>query len=294
MKAGIPIYVVNLAWATQRKSRMVSQLNEFNLPFELVTASDGNFFSNYDNIRYSMDKTSPYLLRLLTAGEKGCVISHRHIYEMILNKGQEYALILEDDAILTDNLLTFLDNIKNLPQPWNLIYLGYYIDTLGDPFFVKSTYPISLWRRKRLSFFGDKKYTWGKFILRPRGAFGYLITHNGAKMILEYSMRNNAMLSDRYLSTSGISGIFGVTPRLIYHDDEKIEKCILGRPLSLPTSHSNFVIRLLNKFEIKLINKLPIMHILTNSMRLFTRRIRATLLFILSPNYGVSRRDVDR
>ena len=283
MSIDIPVYLINLAWASERRERMEAHLKDVNLSYELVTATDGNFLNEYDNLRYSMNKNSPYLSRLLTTGERGCSISHRNVYEMILQRNQDYALILEDDAVITNDALTFLRNIKNIPIEWNLIYLGYYVHTLGEPFFKTSLYPISLWKNRRLNFLNTMDYHIGKFILRPRGAFGYIITRKAARMVLEYSSKHNALMSDRYLSSCEIPGTLGISPSLLYHNDEKIERCILGRPLAAP--HYNVAIRSLNKIESWLIKAFPFIKLLTRFMRLAIRRIRATLLFVLSRDY---------
>ena len=283
MSIDIPVYLINLAWASERRERMEAHLKDINLSYELVTATDGNFLSEYDNLRYNMNKNSPYLSRLLTTGEKGCSISHRNIYEMIIQRNQDYALILEDDAVITDDALTFLRNIKNISIEWNLIYLGYYVHTLGEPFFKTSLYPISLWKNRRLDFLNSKDYRIGKFILRPRGAFGYIITRKAARMVLEYSRKHDALMSDRYLSSCEIPGVLGISPSLLYHNDERIERCILGRPLAAP--HYNVAIRSLNKIENWLIRIFPFIKLLTRFMRLAIRRIRATMLFVLSRDY---------
>ena len=283
MSIDIPVYLINLAWARERRDRMEDHLKDIGISYELVTATDGNFLNEYDNLRYNMNENSPYLSRLLTAGERGCAISHRNVYEMILQKKQDYALILEDDAVITDDALTFLRNIKDIPIEWNLIYLGYYVHTLGDPFFKKYLYPLSLWKNRRLNFLNSADYRIGKFILRPRGAFGYIITRKAARMVLEYSAKHNALMSDRYLSSCEIPGTLGISPSLLYHNDERIERCILGRPLVAP--HYNVAIRSLNKIENWLVKIFPSIKLLTKFMRLSIRRVRATLLFVLSRDY---------
>lgn len=60
--------------------------------------------------------------RNMSAGEIACAFSHAKAYEMFLNSGKDYALILEDDAILGEFLMPFLTQGDYRKQPMFLLY----------------------------------------------------------------------------------------------------------------------------------------------------------------------------
>ncbi len=66
----------------------------------------------------------PYYDANLTSGEVGCSASHLTIYAIIRDMGLPYAVVLEDDARLSDNFLGIAeDAIKAAPLNWDIIRL---------------------------------------------------------------------------------------------------------------------------------------------------------------------------
>jgi glycosyl transferase family 25 len=60
----------------------------------------------------------------MSAGELGCFISHREIWNLMIEKNIDYALVLEDDITLISDFNTRYESIlKNLPKEWDIIYL---------------------------------------------------------------------------------------------------------------------------------------------------------------------------
>ena len=87
---------------------------------------DGSFIS--DN--YVYDKKDTLEIRKyyspLNTGEIACSLSHRNIYQAIVDKGWKRVLIFEDDVVPDfDNLPLIIDALKELPEDWELFYLGY-------------------------------------------------------------------------------------------------------------------------------------------------------------------------
>lgn len=59
----------------------------------------------------------------MTAGEFGCFISHREIWNLMIKQNINYALVLEDDITLINDFNTRLENmLKTLPKEWDIIY----------------------------------------------------------------------------------------------------------------------------------------------------------------------------
>lgn len=62
----------------------------------------------------------------LTKGAIGCYLSHVKIWEDIMQKGHNIALILEDDAKVPSDILNKINrSIVEIPVDWDIVLLGY-------------------------------------------------------------------------------------------------------------------------------------------------------------------------
>ena len=62
----------------------------------------------------------------LNTGEIACSLSHRMIYQAMLDNNWQRVLIFEDDVVPDYSTLSLLANcLKELPVDWELFYLGY-------------------------------------------------------------------------------------------------------------------------------------------------------------------------
>ena len=97
-------YVINLENAFARKQYMQKQLEE--LPFlspEFVIAVDGRKMTKEgQNQKFNIEKFKKNYSREVRPGEIGCTLSHQKCYQKLMDSGEEYALILEDDIVLND------------------------------------------------------------------------------------------------------------------------------------------------------------------------------------------------
>jgi len=63
--------------------------------------------------------------RTLNAGEVGCFLSHRMLYQRIQKEGWQRTLILEDDAEFVKGFAErFEDVYEAVPTDWQMLYLG--------------------------------------------------------------------------------------------------------------------------------------------------------------------------
>jgi len=60
-----------------------------------------------------------------TYGQLGCTLSHVNLYKKIVDENIEMALILEDDCIFNDNFKNFKMYYDELPDNWEMVYIGY-------------------------------------------------------------------------------------------------------------------------------------------------------------------------
>lgn len=96
-----PIFVISLGDAEARRTPLIDALNSLNLEWELFEAVDGRkgLSAAWEGL-IDREGAAKAKGRPLTNGEFGCALSHRGIYELILRRGLEGAIVLEDDALI--------------------------------------------------------------------------------------------------------------------------------------------------------------------------------------------------
>ncbi|OIV47205.1 hypothetical protein BK025_05995 [Sodalis sp. TME1] len=119
------IFIINLARSVERRESIEKQLNKLHLPYEFIEAIDGHALT-LEEIR---QHTRPlnYAFKL---GEIGCSLSHLKVYREICERGIPKALILEDDAQLTDDLPLVLNELSNIIKQIPINYIAYLCSTI--------------------------------------------------------------------------------------------------------------------------------------------------------------------
>lgn len=104
------IFVINLPEALERRQRMCSHLAELGLDSAvIIDAVRGSELSATERALQADDARSVARYgRTLTAGELGCALSHVRAYEHLLASSDDFALILEDDAVLLPDVVGLL------------------------------------------------------------------------------------------------------------------------------------------------------------------------------------------
>ncbi len=125
------IFVITLARAHDRHANIAQSLAGLN--YELVYGVDKRDL-DWDTLRRTGDylperarKLNRYSKeRELPLGVIACSLSHRSVYQRLLDSGHERALIFEDDVLpIPQNLPSISAAIGELPTNWELLYLGY-------------------------------------------------------------------------------------------------------------------------------------------------------------------------
>lgn len=125
-----------------------------------------------------------------------CSISHRNIYKDIIKNNYNKVLILEDDSLIQKTSLVYWESIiKQLPNDWDLLYLGYewkYDKSPVDFFKRVAVYPFlnSMKIKKyNLDFIRNgyaKSYTENLFRSGTHaGTHAYAITKRCAEILIE-------------------------------------------------------------------------------------------------------------
>lgn len=104
-----PIFVISLQDAHERRRSIREQCTKFALEFEFFDAIDGRTgLAPEFEVEIDREAARANIGRFLTDAEFGCALSHRRIYQLILQHGLPGAVVLEDDAVLGPEFRDFI------------------------------------------------------------------------------------------------------------------------------------------------------------------------------------------
>ncbi|WP_133405250.1 glycosyltransferase family 25 protein [Parashewanella tropica] len=118
------IYVVNMPASKARWQHLQQQLSQLGLQGTRFNAVVGSALSSSEiEAIYDPLLNKQHHKRNLTVGEIGCYASHRQIWQQLLDSGDPYAIVLEDDINLSADFPAIVSSIEQL-QHWDLIKLS--------------------------------------------------------------------------------------------------------------------------------------------------------------------------
>lgn len=121
------VFVINLDSSTERLSKCKEQLDKQFVQFERVSAVRGASLDQAEiDLIYSSELNQQYYYHSLTKGEIGCFMSHRKVWQQMVEQNIPYAFILEDDFIIQSNISNVIQDIKSLDFDWDYIKLSSY------------------------------------------------------------------------------------------------------------------------------------------------------------------------
>lgn len=128
----IQIYLINLDSSKDRLELVSSQLNTLKLEFTRIPAVLGKtlpkeVIKRISPNRFNFKYRSQFTRELLPS-EIGCFLSHRNCWEELLKSSSDWALILEDDIIISNRLNDIIHNLSWIPKTSNIIQLSTLID----------------------------------------------------------------------------------------------------------------------------------------------------------------------
>lgn len=184
------IFIVSLQQDVEKREIISKILNDFNLDFTFIDAVYGRELPN-EYLDYLRKKSSGILVDRgfpATPGEIGCTLSHLKTYQEVIDRGLEWACILEDDAILDKRFEMFIKQFQSTNlDPYYLYLLGGQ-DDLGQRYIIKSYKNIKMIGKQAF----QKTIRSESFIFRT---CCYLISKELAGNLLGLS-KNNLVLAD--------------------------------------------------------------------------------------------------
>lgn len=170
VRSSMKIFVLSLPSDTERRARLAQQLRSLNLEFEIFDAVDGRAgltAEHYDLVDF--EYAASRLGRKMGNGEAACAISHSLIYEKIVADRHPWAIILEDDVTVDENLVTLISS--GVYKAYNLLLLNH-----------RFSY---VWRLSKRHLFGPF-FTY-RLLLPCWMTAGYVISREAAAYLLSHS-----------------------------------------------------------------------------------------------------------
>ncbi|MBX8784741.1 glycosyltransferase family 25 protein [Ochrobactrum sp. GRS2] len=113
-------YLINLDRAPERMARMSKMLSDLDIPFERVSAIDGQKFSQEELSDYRSQGVAGFDL---SAGDIACGATHLMIMRKIIAGADEYAAVMEDDIYVSADAKHYLCSDSWIPQDADLVKL---------------------------------------------------------------------------------------------------------------------------------------------------------------------------
>lgn len=245
----IPAYIISLPSETRRRQHVQAECAKYGIPAEIVDAVDMRHIEE-EKLRELCSlplHKKPKKQRYLTKGELGCASSHHQIYQTMLARQQEFALILEDDATFIQDPTSvvqaaFLQRVKQ-QYDFDVLLLGY-VKTVARylPYYYRRI-PI----KKRVTMATPQQdfvfgTPWEQF---GCGAVAYVITRKGAEKLLDIT-KKPCVPADDWLYFEQQCGlkVLHCRPTLVLEDLENLDSTIrTERPDFWKPKLSSLIIR---------------------------------------------------
>lgn len=201
----LKIFIINLPEALDRRKKIDKLFKEKRLDYEFIEAVDGRQYDVINHPIYNATKRLLYFGKHMTGGEIGCFLSHKKVYQKMIDENIKKALIFEDDVILHDDFFDIVQKILSIPLNYDFVRF------LGGP---------KLERLKLRNVYKlDSKYYLVRHKGTPGGLHATLMTSSGVKKIIKH-LDYTAYPIDTLLGQNWLTGCnwFTVRPGLAIQD----------------------------------------------------------------------------
>lgn len=118
------VFIIHYEPLTDRKKYIDSIINSLGIPYEFIINNEKTDSLINENIVEYYTFNENILPRRLGLGELSVSISHLNVYKRILKENLNYSLILEDDAILCENFIDYINLLFEEVDDYDFIFLS--------------------------------------------------------------------------------------------------------------------------------------------------------------------------
>lgn len=195
-------YLINLDRAPERLKRMTKLLQNNGVSFQRFPAIDGKNFTDNDIAMYREKSKISYNL---SAGDLACGESHLQVLNLIASGADEYAVVMEDDLHLSNDIAFLLNNDSWIPRSVDIIKL----ETVG--------YETKISRNKNVVHNG--RFI-SKLLSRHGGTGIYIVSRKAAKYLVDEYHPGMETIDDFIFSTKiNELNIFQMVPAVGVQDE---------------------------------------------------------------------------
>ena len=135
MSQAFQLLCINLDRSPDRRAEIQAQADRLGLQLEFVSAVDGKLLPPDDpeRARYDAFKRRLTWRRGLSEAEIACVLSHRRAVARFLKSDNRFAVVLEDDAILSEDFTARLEAVLRAADRWSIVRLETRLSETDSP-----------------------------------------------------------------------------------------------------------------------------------------------------------------
>ena len=164
--------VISISTADKRRNHIIDQFGQKKIPFEFFDA-----FTPSDRLDVHLQRYLPNVeaTSKLTAGEKGCLMSHFMLWKKCVDDNLAYISIFEDDILLGENAEKFLANDEWLKVRFNFQEIFVLrLETFLMPVQLEHQQQILPFQERNMDILKSKHF----------GTAGYIISNDAAKYLI--------------------------------------------------------------------------------------------------------------
>lgn len=122
--SGVQTWVINLDRAPERWARVSQRMAELGLPVTRLPAVDARAFSPQQQAQLDAVAFARKHGMTPLPGELGCYLSHVEVMRRFAESSAQFALVLEDDVLVTERLPAALAGLAQHAERWDMVKLS--------------------------------------------------------------------------------------------------------------------------------------------------------------------------
>lgn len=206
-------YVINLDTSKDRLDAIKQQLSKQNIQFTRIPAINGKKLTQ-EEIRLNC---TPFAQMFCPRNIIGCAMSHKKVWQKIIDNNDRYAIVFEDDCKIAKNFKKKLNRCLNElfenDKDWDFLYLGYFGPAKKNDSFMNYVHDIILNKIQDKNGFNKKL----KNIFVPQSPVGfhsYIISNKCAKRLLKYMNKINYHVDAEFLHYANKFNVYATVEKL--------------------------------------------------------------------------------